>query len=42
MPDVHGHRGSLTPFPKKTNRRVDHNHDYYDLNDLWNRHRAAS
>jgi len=25
-------RRGLSPFPKQTNRHVDHNHDYYDLN----------
>ena len=38
---LQAHRVSL-PFLKKKNRHVDHNHDYYDLNDLRNRHRAAS
>jgi len=38
----HGHRVSLPSFSKKTNRHVDHNHDYYDLNQKANRHFAAS
>jgi hypothetical protein len=30
----------LPPFPKKANRSVDHNHDYYDLNHVLNSHVA--
>ena len=39
---IHTHTSGLSPFPKKANCHVDHNHDYYDLNQKLNRHFAAS
>ena len=32
----------LSPFPKNPNRHVDHDHDYYDLNQEPNRHFTTS
>jgi hypothetical protein len=38
----HAHRVGLSPFPKESNRHVDHDYYYYDLNQKPNRHFAAS
>jgi hypothetical protein len=35
-------RVSLSSFIEKSNRRVDHNHDYYDFNHAQHRHFVAS
>jgi len=32
----------LSPFHEKADRRVDHNRDYHDLDDMLNGHLAAS
>jgi hypothetical protein len=39
---THTLTSGLSPFPKKANCHVDHNHDYYGLNQKPNRHFAAS
>src|ERR1017187_9491295 len=38
----HAHGVGLSPFPENSNRHVDHDHDYYDLNQKPNRHFTTS
>ena len=39
---THTLTSGLSPFPKNSNRHVDHDHDYYDLNQKPNRHFTTS